>query len=227
LRDVLATALKPHSQSAGRAFSKAEAERLADAFGTDSPRWSWLEASSFGAISLIFLFAEKCPARDAGLYRLYISLRDLKAGDERTAYKKAAGEEAVSRFALNYFLIDQMSLSTRRWAGLLLYELLEAIENRIIVHKLSEEHDTLLEMFGNSLIRGQQNTIRHISAMLICRIGSDFDNMQQLEYLGKVFSGVSALESGDKFPCTSTQWSDEMFRYLEKIDVGRRKMHWR
>lgn len=224
MRAALA-AILTDAQISGRVpFSKTDAECLAEAFVTDNRRWSWLEASSFDAISLVFIFAETCQAKDEGLYRLYASLRDIKAGNDRTAYKKIAGEKVVTMFT-SFFLDVRNSLSTRRWAGLLLYEFLEAIENRIILRKAFERLNTWLPQIGKLLIGGLLNILRHISAMLICRMGSDFDNTEKLEFLRNVFSEVSGFEKGETFPSTAEPWSNEVFRYLEKMDMAREQSH--
>jgi len=232
------TALKDRLQNAPpshEVFEKAEIEDLVDSLGDNLERWCSLEESSFAAIAMAFIFTEKCMAREEGVFKLYIALESMKNGLgslRRTTYKNIVGEKLMQTL-ITFFLDNRRQALARRWAGLLLVELLETVENRNLLQTICDgEGNTYLLQIGKMVVEGKYRIPKHICGSLISELAMDATMNDRRELLLTVMPkdafDIKPFGDGERFPIgTGTQWELDFTNYLLDLEIAREQKNLR
>ncbi|KAF8543639.1 hypothetical protein BDD12DRAFT_907174 [Trichophaea hybrida] len=235
---LIHAALKDRLQNAPpshEAFEKAEIEDLVDSLGDNLERWSLLDESSFAAIAMAFIFTEKCMAREEGVFRLYIALQSMENGlgnSRRTAYKNIVGEKLMQTL-ITFFLDNRRQALARRWAGLLLVELLETEENRNILQTICDgEGKTYLLQIGKIVVEGRYRIPKHICGSLISElaINATISDRQELllAIMPKDAFDIKPFDDSDHFPIgTGAQWELNFTNYLLDLEIAREQKNLR
>ena len=212
-------------------FTPAETSELVDTLNSDDHPWRRLDALSFTKVALVLLYTEPSAAQSEGLFKLSAVLEEMTHGDLRSAFKNAVGQELIQSLAI-FFLDKRIGTLPRRWAGLVLVELLETKANRQKLLNSMELPAASRLMFGKLVVEGVHKILKVIAGQIITLLLGDLQGgvEQRNELLLSFMPDAKGafdfrFRNGLDFPVEgpSSQWEAAFFGFTSDIEAIRDK----
>ncbi|KAI5848716.1 hypothetical protein DFP73DRAFT_621171 [Morchella snyderi] len=208
--------------------SKTTANLVGSISNEEFERWCLLDATAFIFVTRILLEAEPCLAKDQGLFRLIEALETLRdqsstlSMPERllTIYKNTLGESLAAKL-LDTFIDSQESGFSRRWAGMLLVELLEESEgNRNRVWKMPQK---LFKEIGDIIISGGDRILKIVAGKIIWQLIQAIEDEEEIrKRLPTFYQSDLVGDFTNGFPLQSgSQWESGFASFINEMELNR------
>jgi len=129
---------------------------------------------------------------------------------------------------ITFFLDYRNHPLARRWVGLLVVELLETKENRLLFEAVAAEKGEFQKAFGRIIVEGMHKALKIVAGMIIYQLLQevpDYDTRRvRLKHFMPAVS-QDASENSQEFPVTSegSQWQANFSKYVTALESMRER----
>ncbi|KAA8900811.1 hypothetical protein FN846DRAFT_920624 [Sphaerosporella brunnea] len=225
--DVIASGIHEKTRESSKTgkppFNGAEIGDLVDVLSAETPKWPFLDATSFWLVGRVLIFGECCPAQYEGMYNLYAMLQVFpkKPPEGRRAFKASVGQKIIYP-AISQFLRSNGHPLLRRWTGLLVAELLEAPQNYQFMRAILTKKPELLQRVGGIIVEGNDIILKLVAGRVISELVTHGSKDILKKALPDDGFDMPLKEIDAELPIGSgSEWDAEFTQYASKIEIWR------
>ncbi|KAL7272807.1 hypothetical protein RUND412_004369 [Rhizina undulata] len=209
-------------ENGGEALFTAQAlkELMASLGGNgDTPGlWCFLDFELFALLANIILKTEVCFAKDEGLCRLVEAFEVLKSSSRWRSSDHENLGKAILEPLLKQFLSEKETALSKRWLGSLLAAILEKLENRQMINKLS---DGVYQNLLRIIVEGTDKLLKIVAGRLFGRLSISFKESDLRSIVERCWP-KKHLYMSKGFPLNlkdTANWEDAFMEFLNDVET--------